>query len=321
MMQSVPEEDPFVRHIQTAAALENEGIELDRFGDNDTAIRKYEECLTELSAAIRTAFPRHVDDQPKLAQHRAEICDRIAHLKQMTGQPAIRPVEDHIHPVELVTHEDASAPARSSRGVKTVASCAAIGAGAGVVVLGATIGAPLALVGGAAAAGYVAMRTDRTGETARAAGSKGLAAAAAAKDLNEKHRLTEKLCSAGRAAGSAGLTAAVKAKDFNERHQVSEKVKCASKDAWANAKETNTKFEITTKIRAGVSSAVAKGREIDQKHQVKDKVKGGLSKGYDNISQAMEKHQVKDKVKGGLSKGYDKISQAMGNRASAQGGA
>jgi len=289
MIQPVPDEDPFVRHVRAAAALENEGIELDRLGDNDTAIHKYEECLSELSAAIRDAFPRHVDDQPKLAQHRADICDRIAHLKQMKGQPAVRPVEDHIHPVELglFTNKDASESSRASRGVKTVASCAAMGAGAGVIVLGSTIGAPIALVGGAAAAGYVAMRKDRAGESARVAGSKGLAAAAVAKDLNEKHRLTQKLITAGKAAGSAGMTAAVKAKEFNERHQVVEKVKYASKEAWAKAKETNTKYEITTKIGAGVSSAVAKGREIDQKHQVKEKVKGGLSKGYDKISQAM----------------------------------
>lgn len=251
-------QDECIQQVLAASALEHEGIELDRAGDNEGAILKYEECMRGLGAAIAAALPDHAEDKPKLEQHRTEICDRIAHLKSMKGQPASIPVEDQIRAVQLGMQatQAASAAVGQAGGVKTIGACAAMGAGAAFVVLGSTVGAPIALIGGAAGAAYLATRGDKAGDAARGVGGAGLAVAGKAKELNDKHGVTDK---------AIDLTKGVVSK----------------------AREADTKYGITTKIGQGVGVAMAKASEIEQKHHVTDKVAGGISAGMGRLSQAL----------------------------------
>jgi len=250
------EEDQCIAHVLAASQIENEAMELDRAGDSAAAVRKYEQCAAELGAAIAAALPDHAEDQPKLAQHRSEILDRVAHLKSMRGKPASIPVEDQIRAVQLGMQASSAATAAvgSAGGVKTFAACAALGAGAGFMVLGGAIG----VVGGAVAAGYMATRGDKAGDAARAA-------------------------------GGAGLTAASKAKELNDKHQVAQKATELGKQAFSSAKAADAKYGISTKIGQGVGAAMSKAKDIEQKHHVTDKVAGGISTGLGKLTSALSR--------------------------------
>merc|ERR1712032_1650588 len=129
-----------------------------------------------------------------------------------------------------------------------------MGAVGGAIVLGSTIGfVGVGVVGGAAGAAYCATRNDKVGDAARSAGSMAVKAGERAQQLNQEHKITEKLA-------DAGSKAVVK------------------------AQEVNNKYGITTKIAQGTSQATAKAREIEEKHQVTGKVASGVSKGLDKLS-------------------------------------
>lgn len=253
-------QDECTRRVVSAAALENAGIELDRAGNVSAAIAKYEECERELAAAIAAAMPAHAEDHPKLVQHRSEVMNRIVHLKSLNGRPPTIPVEDQIKAVQLSMQAASAAQAAvgSAGGVKTMAACAAMGAGAGFLVLGGAVGATISIVGGAAGAAYVATRNDKAGDAARAA-------------------------------GGVAIQGAQKAMELNERHRVSEKIADAGSKAVTRAKETDEKYGISTKIAGGVSSIARKASEVEQKHHVTDRVASGLSTGLSRISSALEK--------------------------------
>merc|ERR1719210_2811605 len=134
-----------------------------------------------------------------------------------------------------------------------------MGAVGGAIVLGSTIGfVGVGAIGGAAAAAYCATRSDKVGEATRAAGGIALKAGEKAQQINQEHKITEKLADAG----SKAVT---------------------------KAQEVNNKYGITTKIAQGASQATAKAREIEEKHKVTDKVGGGVSKGLDKISSMLAK--------------------------------
>jgi len=254
------EQDECTSHVIAASVAENAGIDLDRAGDVRGAIAKYEECERELSAAIAAAMPAHAEDHPKLVQHRREVLDRIKHLRSLNGRPATIPVEDQIKAVQLGMQASSAATAAvgSAGGVKTLAACAALGAGAGFMVLGGTVGAGISIVGGAACAGYAATRSDKVGDAARAAGGLALKGADKAKELNDKHHITEKLT-------DAGTKAVVAARGADE------------------------KYGISTKVADGLGAAIKKAGDIEQKHKVTDKVAGGISAGLGRLSQALER--------------------------------
>jgi len=253
-------QDECIQHVVAASVAENAGIDADRAGNVPGAIAKYEECERELAAAIAVAIPAHAEDHPKLVQHRREILERVAHLKSLNGRPATIPVEDQIKAVQLGMQATSAATAAvgSAGGVKTLAACAALGAGAGFLVLGGTIGAGVSIVGGAAAAGYAATRSDKVGDAARAAGGLAIKGADKAKEINDKHHLTEKLADAGTKAVAA-------------------------------AKGADDKYGISTKLATGIGAAVKKAGEIENKHKVTDKVAGGISAGLGRLSQVLDR--------------------------------
>jgi len=151
----------------------------------------------------------------------------------------------------------ATSAASSAGGAKTLVACAALGAAGGFVVLGGVLGTSLSIVGGAAGVAYVATRQDKLGDAARSAGGMAIAGAEKAKQLNDEHKVTEKLADAG----SKAFTAA---KGFNEKHG------------------------ITDKVSKGVGQVVSKAQEIEEKHHVTDKVASGLSKGFGRLSSALD---------------------------------
>lgn len=257
----VNENDPCVGHVIAASQAENEAIELDRAGDVQAALRKYEESERELAAAIAAALPAHADDQPKLIQHRQEVLDRIRHLKSLrSGALPSIPVEQQIKAVQLGMQATSAANAAASQagGVKTLAACAALGAAGGFVVLGGLVGSTAAVVGGAAGAAYVATRQDTLGSAARSAGGMAIKGAEKAQELNREHRITHKIAEAG------------------------------SKGA-ARAQEVNVKYGISDKVTKGVSSAVAKAKDIDEKHHVTNRMASGLASGFGKLSAALDK--------------------------------
>lgn len=248
-----------MQHVLAASAAENEAISLDRAGDVAAAIARYEVCERELAAAIEAALPAHADDRPKLITHRQEVNDRIAHLRGLRGASPTIPVEQQIRAVELGMRASgaATSAASSAGGAKTLVACAALGAAGGFVVLGGVLGTSLSIVGGAAGVAYVATRQDKLGDAARSAGGMAIAGAEKAKQLNDEHKVTEKLADAG----SKAFTAA---KGFNEKHG------------------------ITDKVSKGVGQVVSKAQEIEEKHHVTDKVASGLSKGFGRLSSALD---------------------------------
>lgn len=254
-------EDECTRRVLAASVAESEAMELDKNGDVQSAIRKYELCDKELAAAIAAALPAHAADQPKLVQHRSEVLDRMQHLRSLRpGQAATIPLEQQIRAVQLGIQatSTANAAVSSAGGVKTLAACAALGAAGGLIVLGSTVGLGVAAVGGAAGAAYLATRSDKVGEAARTAGGLAVQGAEKAQELNKEHKITDKLA-------EAGSKAVAMAKDMNER------------------------YGIADKVSQGVSTAVTKAKEIEEKHHVTTKIAAGLSAGLSKLSSALDK--------------------------------
>jgi len=253
-------QDECISRVIASSVAENAAIDMDRAGDVKGAIAKYEESERELAAAIAAAVPSHAEDHPKLVQHRKEVLSRIQHLKSLNGKPATIPVEDQIKAVQLGMAASASASAAvgSAGGIKTLAACAALGAGAGLLVLGSTVGATVAVVGGAAGAAYCATRSDKVGDAARGAGNIALQGVDKAKEINQKHDITGKIT----VAGTQAITV---------------------------AKETDQKYGVSTKVSAGVGAAVKRASEFESKHKVTDKVVSGFAAGLGRISAALEK--------------------------------
>mmetsp|Transcript_77312 Transcript_77312/g.151697 ORF Transcript_77312/g.151697 Transcript_77312/m.151697 type:complete len:283 (-) Transcript_77312:36-884(-) len=279
------EQDPCMSRVIAASVLENEAIDLDRRGDIPGAVAKYQESEKKLAEAISMALPDHAEDHPKLVQHRQEIVTRVEYLRGLGrgAQPTI-PVEDQIRAVQLGMRATTGAQAalNTAGGAKTVAAVAALGAGAGFLVLGSTIGTGLSIVGGAVAASYCATRSDKVGEATRAVGGLAVKGAEKAAELNEKHKVTDRMMEAGTAAA-------------------------------AKAKETDQKYGFSTKITTGVKAAVKAAQDFDEKHHATDKVAAGVSRGFSKISEALEK---KPSVGSGSSSGAGGAPGAGGQAAS-----
>lgn len=246
--------DECTRKVVDAATAESAAMDLDRRGDVPAAIRKYEECERALSAAIEAALPAHADDRPKLVQHRAEIVDRLQHLRGLRGSAPTIPLEDQIHAVQLGMQaaNTAAAAVSSGGGIKVLGATAALGGAAGFMLLG-----PVGLVGGAAAAGYCATRSDKVGEVARAAGALAVTGAERAMELNSQYKVTDKL----QEAGSKAVTAAMQA---------------------------NEKYGIADKLAKGTSAAVATAIKIENQYKVTDTVASGLASGLTKLSSALD---------------------------------
>eukprot|EP00405_Crypthecodinium_cohnii_P010522 CAMPEP_0206429404 /NCGR_PEP_ID=MMETSP0324_2-20121206/6220_1 /ASSEMBLY_ACC=CAM_ASM_000836 /TAXON_ID=2866 /ORGANISM="Crypthecodinium cohnii, Strain Seligo" /LENGTH=261 /DNA_ID=CAMNT_0053895077 /DNA_START=70 /DNA_END=855 /DNA_ORIENTATION=- len=255
-------EDPCAAHVTAASVAESAAMELDRAGKVKEAIAKYQDCDRELDEAIKVALPTHSEDRPKLIKHQQEVQERIRHLQAAasSGKTPTIPVEQQIQAVQLgmQAHQAGTAAVSSAGGVKTLGACAVVGAGAGFIVLGSTVGASLAIVGGAAGAAYCATRGDKVGDVARGAGDAALAGVDKARDLDNKHNLTGKAMDAG----SKAVTA---------------------------VKEADQKYGITQRLSMGAHAAAQKVSQIEEKHHVTDKVASGLAAGFGKISSAFEK--------------------------------
>lgn len=250
--------DECIQRVIASSAAENAAIDFDRAGDVPQAITKYEECARLLQGAIDAALPAHAEDHPKLVQHRKQILDRVDHLKSLRGGGPTIPLEQQIQAVQLGMQGTAAANAAvsSAGGVKTLGACAAIGAVGGFVVLGGTIGASLSVLGGATAAAYVATRQDGVGDAARKAGSVAVAGAEKAQQINNEHKITEKITD-------------------------------VAQQGAAKAVEVNTKYGITDKVSAGVGAGVSKATEVNTKYDVTNKLASGLSSGLSKLSGAL----------------------------------
>lgn len=235
-------------------------MQKDRAGDSKGAIAAYKECLRKYSDAIKNLSPNHADDGPKLEKHRDEISERIKHLESLRGQASTIPVEDQIKAVQLgmKAMKSAQGAGEAAGGVKTLGACAALGAGAGFLVLGGIVGPALAVVGGAAAAAGLATRSDAVGDAARSAGSAAVHGAEKASELNQKHKVVETLTECG-------------------------------KKAVERAKEVDEKHGIREKLMLGAQHVAAKASEIEQKHHVTDKVASGLGSAFSKLSSKLDK--------------------------------
>jgi len=142
--------------------------------------------------------------------------------------------------------------------MKTMAAVAALGAGAGFLVLGGAIGTSLGVIGGAAAATYCATRSDKVGDATRTAGGIAVKGVERAAELNQKHQVTAKMTQAGQ--------------------QVAQR-----------AVETNEKYKITDKISGVVSAAMQKAQQVEEKHHVTDKAASTVSRGFTKLSSMLDK--------------------------------
>jgi len=246
---------------------------LDRSGSTVGAMAMYRECEKLLDCGIQAAAAAgHMDDQPKLVQHRKQVHDRIEHLSSLGGHSATIPVEKHIKPVELSMKHTGTVgqPGSSTVGDgtdrKTLAVYAAVGAGAGFLVLGST----LAIVGGAAGGAYLATRQGNAGEVAEKITEAGNKALAAANSTDEKLGLTDKF--------TKGIDVVVqKGKEIDEKHNLSDKVAKSVDVVIQKGREVDDKHSFSDRIAKGVDAAVQKGKAIDDRHGIGDKVTQGVS--------------------------------------------
>jgi len=132
--------DECMQHVGLALAAEAVAIEFEKEGSTLQAVQKYEECHSELAAAI-ALVPAGDDDLQQLEVHRKQVGERIEYLKSVDGETLDVPLQDQIQPVDLRMHKS------KKRRRRYIAACVAVGATGGIIVLG-----PVALVGAAGAA-------------------------------------------------------------------------------------------------------------------------------------------------------------------------
>lgn len=254
-------EDQCIQYVRKAAEAENAGIALDRANNSIVAIRKYEECERSLEKAVELSSPWHLDDQPKLVQHRAEILKRIEYLKDLGGGPGKLPVEEHIKAVQLSMKVEAlkqkpgrrastattgGIPKGEMQELTTFGAAAGLGAAAGFLVLGG----PVAIIGGALAGGFLSTRENAAGDATRGVAGAAVAAGGRAAELNREHRVTSNLC----AAGSAAVE---RVQDTNERYNVSGTVMNGVASVCSSMADFEGRYHVLDKVAATVSGAAS----------------------------------------------------------------
>jgi len=185
------------QHLAAAAALESTAVEADRAGAHDKALAAYHDCEQQLAAAaaMLTDLSERAQDHRKLVKHREEVLERIKYLEGL-GKDDVPdekiPVESQIGEIELDAFELADKDDDENAGGLTplqmaqkaqrqkrkavLATCGAVGAGAGLVCLG-PIGLGAAsltatVVGAGAATGFIATNDGKLGETTYTTGEK-----------------------------------------------------------------------------------------------------------------------------------------------------
>lgn len=298
----MPGEDECTRMVQMAAMCENAGINLDKAGGVQGALRMYVDAEQQFKAAIACASPAHESDIGRLEAHRLQICQRINHLRT-SNMPASIPVEHHIQPMTLDMQDSAQAH-RSA--LETLGSCAAVGAGAGLILLGG----PLAAIGGAAGAVYMACRGDQAGDIARAAGGVGLVGAERAKELNNTYKITDQLMVVG------GQTIAA-AKNAEDTYHITDQVTQAATATIAAARNAENTYHITENVTQAGAATVTAAREANETHHITEKVGTGLSKFAAGVGELDRQYQIRDKVAAGWSAGLGAIGRALSPRDTA----
>mmetsp|Transcript_65693 Transcript_65693/g.137325 ORF Transcript_65693/g.137325 Transcript_65693/m.137325 type:complete len:356 (-) Transcript_65693:229-1296(-) len=171
-------------HLASIAVMGSEAIACEQAGDMTSALEKYRECGKNIQTAILVyrAIQKfkeglHAEgastDIEALEAHAQQLQQRVEYLENLdpaTDGNDLIGVEEHIQAPELAAAKD------KKKRKKVLASCAAIGAAGGVVLLGpfsAMLAVGGAIVAGAVSAG-VASQDTALGDRVYSAGEKGL---------------------------------------------------------------------------------------------------------------------------------------------------
>lgn len=236
--------------------MENEAMELDRYGAIAEAADMYRRAATRLREAA-AACPLDHPDRRVLQEHASEVSTRAAYLDGLEGSndvPAI-PLEEHINSVRLAmgtstapvvgdmfesgeaAFEDTAWTVISAYDDRAVVcAAAAIGGATGLLLMGPVSGAALSAV-----AAYATTREDTAGCAARKVGTAGVRVVSRARCIDEEYRISDRAANVGQSAlgqivalGSrSGISDGAKTattrtqqvlNNFNERHKVADRL-------------------------------------------------------------------------------------------------
>lgn len=223
-----PDCDECMQHVARAMAEEQEAVFFDEAGMLRKAKNRYVRSRREYAAALLLAPASHPEDYAQLAERRKQLGKRLAYLKSLgdkvcASKPLLlQPMELKMRVVVPIRAERSETrapqqteapqqPRPETGDWRTLAACAAIGAGAvsagvvagGALVAGGTAAAysgVFASAAGAAAGAHCATREDSIGAMSRTAG--GIAVRGAETVRSEPERLALKIAEGARAAAS-----------------------------------------------------------------------------------------------------------------------
>lgn len=242
--------DKCLEHLARCSLAEADAVAMDREGKVPEALEKYEECQHALALAI-AELPKDSNDLPDIVVHHREVAERIQYLHDLKEGDNVQPVENHINAAEI----DLKGKRRKKK--RYMAACGAVGAGAGLLMLGpwvavgavgasATVAVGAAMAGGAAGA-HAATRDDKIGQVARGAAhktGKGLDGAATTVGL-------------GDAVERARVKTAKTAAEIDEKYGVSDKLETAKEAASRKASDLDEKYGVTEKLDGAKAAAAS----------------------------------------------------------------
>jgi hypothetical protein len=247
--------DKLIRDMITAAVVGDQGVRIDRMGNSNSALDKYQESVNLLSNVL-AAMSDDAPDKPNVVANMDQMMTRIGHLKSCSDL-SVPPecVDKMIKPVLLeALHQQIrkAVPALDyPQGAQTLSACVVIGAGLGFLVLGGALG----VITGAVTLGLMATRQDTAGAVVRSAGEVGLDMQAKAIDLNEKHHITEKLF-------EAGVSATTAAQALDEKYSISQKVGQGLENAGHRIMEIEKEYHVTDKVAEGIAGSAQRVTDI-----------------------------------------------------------
>jgi len=178
-------------------------------------------------------------------------------LDQVNKQEQDREQEDEDDDKLYVNGENTSASiSRPTDGL--VVGAAAVGALAGLVLLGPRAGVLTGLGLGAAA-----MTSGAIGDTARSV-------------------------------GEVGVEAGKRAKELDEDHQIVENTKVAANDVWEKAKEMDEKHHLIEKTKETAIAAYHGAVNFEKKHNIIDNVARSIAKGATALTEMLTKDDSSD---------------------------
>lgn len=228
----------------------------------------------------------YAKDNPEDAQKQLEMATRAAKYAQENPETARRAMAAVQSGGAMVTQADKKI--EQSGGFKRVMQVggagAAVGAVAGLTVLGAPV---LLAVGGLGGGIYAATRGGKTGENALSAGDAFSSGVSSTREFNRKHQVTDKAWDLTKRGASSAV-------DFNEDYDVTGKVSTAAGKVWSGTKKAgsaigdfNEEHDVTGHIARGASytwSAAKSGAsataEFNEKYGVTDTIGNAASSSW-----------------------------------------